>query len=139
MKILITILLILLWTLLMTVWPEIVQGESETTKELSRYYSEDFVGPKANLKLTDPKDYLYYLDSQDYSLLKRIVDCESGWNPLAKNRSSTASGLFQFLAGTWSKWGEGNVFDPFANLRAGVKLFQAQGTSPWLSSKSCWS
>lgn len=32
----------------------------------------------------------------------RVAKCESGLNPLAKNPSSTATGIYQFLDSTWS-------------------------------------
>lgn len=85
-----------------------------------------------------PQEYLAELAGKDFELLSKIIWCESGWKPLAKNPNSTASGLFQFIASTWNSWGEGNVFDSYDNIRAGVKLYQAQGTRPWLESKSCW-
>ena len=50
--------------------------------------------------------------------------CESRWNPSAKNRSSSASGLFQFLRSTWQRYGEGSVFDPVANVRAAAAMTQ---------------
>ena len=43
---------------------------------------------------------------------------ESGFNPRAKNPNSTASGLFQFIEGTWKDYGRGDVFDPYANADA---------------------
>lgn len=71
-------------------------------------------------------------------MLSRIIQCESGWWPDAKNPLSSASGLFQFISSTWDSWGEGNVFDPYDNIRAGVKLFQVRGVSPWLESIKCY-
>lgn len=38
----------------------------------------------------------------DYDYMLAISYRESRWNPLAKNPSSTASGLFQFLTSTWA-------------------------------------
>jgi hypothetical protein len=61
--------------------------------------------------------------------LLRIVDRESGGNPHAKNPTSTASGLMQFLAEWWAgKW------DPFcarANLRHGYLAWRKVGWQPW--------
>lgn len=41
----------------------------------------------------------------DYEVDKamRVMRCESGGNPNAKNRTSTAAGLFQFLESTWNR------------------------------------
>jgi hypothetical protein len=35
----------------------------------------------------------------------RVLACESGGNPTAQNRSSSASGLWQVLDGTWAGYG----------------------------------
>ena len=82
--------------------------------------------------------YLYNLAGRNYELLSRIIQCESGFRADAKNPVSSASGLAQFLKSTWQSWGDGDVFNPYDNIRAMVKLFKAQGTKPWLSSQSCW-
>lgn len=34
--------------------------------------------------------------------MMRVAGCESGYDPKAKNSSSTAGGLFQFLDSTWN-------------------------------------
>jgi hypothetical protein len=63
------------------------------------------------------------------SIMKR----ESGYNPSAKNRSSSASGCWQLLSmhahrvpGGW-----GNVFNAHANNVAAYSLYREAGTSPW--------
>lgn len=86
------------------------------------------------------QDYRVYLESltPDYRILERVINCESGWKPEAKNANSTASGLFQFLSSTWAKWGHGDVLDGFANIEAGVKLYNSEGLEPWKASASCW-
>lgn len=103
---------------------------------LPESYSDNFAHQIVGV---DPKEYLRQLAGTDFVLLNKIVICESGWKPWAKNSTSSASGLFQFLNSTWASWGEGDVFDPYANIEAGVKLYNARGTSPWLASKNCWS
>jgi hypothetical protein len=52
----------------------------------------------------------------DYALA--TAQRESGFNPRAKNPNSSASGLFQFINGTWKDYGRGDVFDPYANADA---------------------
>lgn len=70
----------------------------------------------------------------------RIMQCESLGDPLAYNPYSGASGLFQFLPGTWAvtsvKAGyEGSSpFDPEANVAAAAWLagyYESLGRSPW--------
>jgi len=67
--------------------------------------------------------------------LMYVVDRESGGSPRAKNPTSTASGLLQFLAFHWDGTGDyGWQFDPFnarQNLRHGYLLYKHCGWSPW--------
>lgn len=70
----------------------------------------------------------------------RIVQCESLGDPDAYNPYSGASGLFQFLPGTWAVispkagFGGASVFDPEANIGTAAWLasyYQNLGRSPW--------
>lgn len=70
-----------------------------------------------------------------------IMRFESGGNPNAKNRSSTAAGLFQFLKSTWDNmvprdvtggsYSSGQVFVPEANVRSAAWLAINVGWSQW--------
>jgi hypothetical protein len=64
----------------------------------------------------------------------RVAKCESGYNPNAVNRSSGASGLFQFLPSTWAAlpWHSQSVFDPVANAQAAAYYYQHSGPGPWV-------
>lgn len=71
-----------------------------------------------------------------------IIACESGGNPQAQNSSSTASGLFQFINGTWKAYGgstsrarDASVAEQYAVAN---RAYAAEGFSPWSASKSCW-
>ena len=59
----------------------------------------------------------------------RIAACESGYNPGAVNRSSNASGVFQFLPSTWAgtPYAGRSVFDANANINAAYWLFARDG------------
>ncbi len=63
----------------------------------------------------------------------RVARCESRFDPHAKNRSSTASGVFQFLDGTWSRtpYRNRNVFNPITNTRAAYWLWRNEGRGSW--------
>jgi hypothetical protein len=70
----------------------------------------------------------------------RIMQCESLGDPNAVNPYSGASGLYQFLPGTWAVASVGagyeaaSVFDPEANIAAAAWLagyYEARGSSPW--------
>lgn len=73
-----------------------------------------------------------------------VIECESGGNPDAQNPVSTASGLFQFITGTWRAYGGAE----FASTAAGATAreqtiiaehaYAARGLRPWAASESCW-
>ena len=79
----------------------------------------------------------------------RIVFCESSGDPEAQNPTSTASGLYQFIYGTWvwvwedlkgeeppapEAW-KASVYD---QTRAAKTLYLTMGLTPWYASKHCW-
>ena len=53
----------------------------------------------------------------------RIAFCESRFDPLAKNKNSTASGVYQFLNGTWERNCEGDVFNAEDNIRCCLEIY----------------
>lgn len=53
----------------------------------------------------------------------RIGQIESGLNPHAQNKTSSAGGLFQFINSTWAKYGNGaSKYDAYANTDAFMRL-----------------
>jgi hypothetical protein len=62
-------------------------------------------------------------------MLCYVIDRESGGNPSAKNPTSSASGLLQFLSGWWA--GRWDPMDPYQNLRHGYKAWCQVGWQPW--------
>lgn len=67
------------------------------------------------------------------SWAERIAFCESTYNPYSVNRSSGASGLFQFMPATWAgtPWASQSPFDPLANAQAAAWLYQKYGPRQW--------
>ena len=72
----------------------------------------------------------------------RIMACESGGDPGARNPSSSAAGLFQFLRSTWDRgpapalglgsYDSGAVYDPALNVMAAAWLYANWGgASQW--------
>jgi len=72
----------------------------------------------------------------DPELLINIAKCESGMNPKAKNKNSSARGLFQVLDlhGLTIEERE----NPETATRWAVKKIQAGGISAWSESRKCW-
>lgn len=53
----------------------------------------------------------------------KMGQIESGLDPRAQNKTSTAGGLFQFIDSTWGKYGQGaSKFDAYANADAAMRL-----------------
>ena len=54
---------------------------------------------------------------------------ESNLNPEAKNKNSSARGLYQFLAkSTWGKFCEGDIYSPENNARCAMKIIGGSQT-----------
>lgn len=66
----------------------------------------------------------------------RIAKCESNFNPNAINKSSGASGVFQYLPSTWANTPEGkegkSPFDAEANIRAAIRHMAVHGYNAWV-------
>lgn len=63
-----------------------------------------------------------------------IARCESNLDPNAVNRSSNASGLFQFLPGTWrtTPYASYSIFDPWANANAAAWMWSVGRRGEWV-------
>jgi len=65
----------------------------------------------------------YSLDNYATYVVKTI-GLESGFNPTAKNKSSSAYGLGQFTDPAWAQYGRGDRSDPVAQIDAFMRLTQ---------------
>ncbi len=63
----------------------------------------------------------------------RVAWCESRYHPNSVNSDSGASGLFQFMPGTWAgtPWASQSPFDPVANANAAAWLYSHYGPGRW--------
>lgn len=63
----------------------------------------------------------------------RVARCESVLDPNAVNPYSNASGLFQFLPGTWATtpFANENIFDPVANANAAGWMWSVGRRNEW--------
>jgi transglycosylase-like protein with SLT domain len=76
--------------------------------------------------------YAVFGNSPGLSWALRVANCESHYNPLALNRSSGASGLFQFMPSTWNANFPGqNIWDPYAQARGALVFYNAGRQSAW--------
>lgn len=88
---------------------------------------------------TTPPPVVVAVDGDD--VLTRIMRCESGGNPTARNTRSGASGLFQYLRATWNGYGgfldaaDAPAETQWARARADLARI---GTRPWVASRACW-
>ena len=62
-----------------------------------------------------------------------VAYCESRYHPNSVNTDSGASGLFQFMPGTWAgtPWASQSPFDPVANAQAAAWLYNRYGPGRW--------
>lgn len=101
----------------------------------------EVIGVPPKLKADRVQYYLMVYDEfKNEPTMLKIAMAESGFNPLAKNPHSTASGLFQILKGTWAAHKcTGDVFNPHDNIQCARKIYNDSGFSPWDASKDNWS
>lgn len=64
----------------------------------------------------------------------RVARCESVLDPTAVNPSSGASGLFQFMPGTWrtTPFADQDIFDPVANANAAAWMWANGRRNEWV-------
>jgi hypothetical protein len=80
----------------------------------------------------------------DGEVMRRIIKAESGGNPNAKNKNSTASGCSQFIKSTWEgtlkQMGKDYIspFDAKTNVEAMAFKISKGGIRAWDASKSKW-
>lgn len=82
-----------------------------------------------------------YAASSVPDILARIRACESGNNYTAQNRSSSASGAYQFLDSTWGGYGgyvRAMYAPPAIQDQYALITYNRSGTAPWASSRGCW-
>jgi len=71
--------------------------------------------------------------NNDIRQMIRIARYESNFNPKAKNRNSTAKGVFQILDGTWkANKCAGDVYKLEDNIDCAWKIQSKRGFQPWV-------
>lgn len=71
---------------------------------------------------------------QNPAAMLAVARCESGLNPQAYNGRSGASGLFQFLPGTWrtTPFASYSIFDPWASANAAAWMWSVGRRGEWV-------
>lgn len=72
----------------------------------------------------------------------KVAMCESSMNPEAESPTSSASGLYQIIDGTWNLFKcTGDPYNAFDNIDCAKKIFDHTGgwntSGGWLASFSC--
>ncbi len=64
----------------------------------------------------------------------RVAQCESGLDPSNVTPPYSASGLFQFLPGTWAStpYADDDIFDPVANANAAAWMWSVGRRNEWV-------
>jgi len=86
-----------------------------------------------------------HFEPSDHLTAYKIIGCESWGISSAKNPTSTAKGLWQFIDKTWN-WvsyklqTEGSAYDPHlsTHFAAFLKYQTPQGWGHWSESAACW-
>lgn len=80
-------------------------------------------------------------------LMQRIMRSESGNVHTAENKSSTATGCFQWIIGSWRLYGKElwkeefygkNVYNPSDNVELAAYVISKYGTDDWNASRHSW-
>lgn len=62
----------------------------------------------------------------------KVAFYESTLNPNARGYAGPYYGLFQIYTGTWNGYGcEGDIFNAMHNTACAVKIYRAEGLTPW--------
>jgi len=85
-------------------------------------------------------------DFKDVDVLVKIATCESSLNPKATNGTSSATGLFQYLKGTWEEAvkirGLDWTLEDRTNIEKSTDMImwhiERGNLSKWDESKNCW-
>ncbi len=67
-----------------------------------------------------------------YAWLLGVAECESGLDPTDVNRSSGASGLFQFMPATFYGHGGTDIWNPTQQANIAAKMFSIGESSEWV-------
>jgi len=89
--------------------------------------------PKYNLMFAKhPKLYakLQVPSKQEFVCLDKLLTQESHWNSKARNKSSGAYGIFQFMPSTWGNYKVHKTSDPIKQINYGLHYISVRYKTP---------
>lgn len=92
------------------------KAEENVKTESTAIYSEDPVIQQAISEASAETGI-------DPYIIAGIAKTESNFDPNAES-SVGAKGVMQFMPETWNEWGEGDINDPAANIKAGARYYK---------------
>lgn len=99
-------------------------SERIIVKEVTKHWSKADVEAEIRLQAG-----LYDLDANK---MVAIAKCESNLNPVAMNKQSTATGVYQIINGTWKAFKcTGGITTPQDNIHCGMKIAVLGGLGHW--------
>lgn len=112
------------------IWP-VPMGAVQVVKQAYAVEKPVYVVPETI------EDKIRTTFKEDPETAVRIAKCESGLNPKAKNKTSSARGLFQVMQ-SWHRINEKWLLNEDINIQVAYQLWQEQGWNPWEASRHCW-
>lgn len=92
-----------------------------------------------------PQEYLKNkVSDAEYRILNRIAQCESEWKNIPNHLYDgeggryTAYGPFQILKSTARNYSKEDRREVYTNIDIAIKIYKAEGTTPWNESRYCW-
>ena len=98
----------------------ITTSRSEARKALESQYSEYFDVETLAFLIV----YVEGWEIDEWKCLSKLWHKESGFNPNAQNKKSTAYGVAQFLDSTWENYGFEKTSSPEGQITAGISYIE---------------
>lgn len=118
--------------------PTISETKGKVTDTIQPSFYQILTTAGYELKGFLAQEVAKYGNPNDYFTLYNLIQCESSWDIDADNPNSTASGLAQFLDGTWNNYCEGNKDNPYDQIHCLVKAWNDNKQHWWNASRHCW-
>ena len=77
------------------------------------------------------------LPHKEFSCLDKLIRLESHWNNKARNRSSGAFGIFQFMPQTWGNYGYVKTTNPIVQVQAGLRYLHKRYGNDYAPTGAC--